>query len=131
MECHIIIFLIEVSDLTIFGYDLSDTQIGLRCWRNWINIFGYHPLLVTRHHPKGPLVSLLRQDYNPPKLWYELVGPWISSLFIHKSHRALRHFVEKYFFTVFFCMQMSNFHFVSAKYKMAPPKALVEVEPPM
>ena len=30
--------LIELSDLIGFGYDLSDTQDGLRCWRNWVYI---------------------------------------------------------------------------------------------
>ena len=30
--------LIELSELIVFGYDLSDTQDGLRCWRNGIYI---------------------------------------------------------------------------------------------
>ena len=30
--------LIELSDLIGFSYDLSDTQDGLRCWRNGIYI---------------------------------------------------------------------------------------------
>ena len=29
---------IEISDLIGFGYDLSDTQYGLRCWSNEIYI---------------------------------------------------------------------------------------------
>ena len=30
--------LIELSELIIFGYDPSDAQDGLRCWRNGIYI---------------------------------------------------------------------------------------------
>ena len=40
--------LIELSDLIGFGYDLSDTQDGLKCWKIWFIFCGKHPLLVTR-----------------------------------------------------------------------------------
>ena len=40
--------LIELSDLVGFGYDLSATQDGLKCWRMGIIFCGKHPLLLTR-----------------------------------------------------------------------------------
>ena len=36
--------LIELSDLLGFGYDLSDTQDGLDCWRMGIIFCGKHSL---------------------------------------------------------------------------------------
>ena len=55
--------LIELSDLIGFGYDLSYTQDGLKCWRMVFIFCGKHPLLVTRIQvsnsgAKGPLVSV-------------------------------------------------------------------------
>ena len=55
--------MIERSDLIGFGYDLSDTQDGLKCLRMGFIFCGNHPLLLTRIHvsdlgPMGPLVSL-------------------------------------------------------------------------
>ena len=40
--------MIELSDFIGFGYDLSDTQDGLKCWRIGIIFCGKHPLLLTR-----------------------------------------------------------------------------------
>ena len=55
--------LIELSDLIGFGYDLSDTQDGLECWRMGIIFCGKHPLLtriqVSDPGPMGPLVVFL------------------------------------------------------------------------
>ena len=57
--------LIELSDLIGFGYDLSDTQDGLKCWRIGVFFFcGKHPLLLTRIKVSdpgsmGPLILLL------------------------------------------------------------------------
>ena len=53
--------LIELSDLIGFGFDLSDTQDGLKCWRMGIIFCGKHPLLLTSIQvsnpgPMGPLV---------------------------------------------------------------------------
>ena len=55
--------MIELSDLIGFGYDLSDTQDGLKCLRMDFIFCGYHPLLLTRNYvsdlgPMDPLVSL-------------------------------------------------------------------------
>ena len=53
--------LIELSDLIRFGYDLSDTQDGLKCWRMGIVLCGKYAFLLTRIQvsdpgPMGPLV---------------------------------------------------------------------------
>ena len=56
--------LIELSDLIGFGYDVSDTQDGLKCWKMGFIFCGKHPLPLTRIRmsdpgPKGSLVKLL------------------------------------------------------------------------
>ena len=53
---------IELSDLIGFGYDLSDTQDELKCWRMGFKLCGIHPHLLTRikvsdSGPMCPLVS--------------------------------------------------------------------------
>ena len=53
---------VVLSDLIGFGYDLSDTQDGLKCWRMGIIFCGKHPLLLTRIQvsdpgPMGPHVT--------------------------------------------------------------------------
>ena len=47
IEMQIITFWLKTSELIAFGYELSDTQDGLRCWRNGIYILWLNPLLVT------------------------------------------------------------------------------------
>ena len=49
--------MIELSESIGFGYNLSVTQDGLRCWRNGINIFCYHPFLTP--YDKDSLLLLL------------------------------------------------------------------------
>ena len=51
---QISIFLIELSEFIGFGYDLDDTQDGLRCWRNRIYILWLTPYLVTRIQVSDP-----------------------------------------------------------------------------
>ena len=53
----------ELSDLIGFGYDLSETQDGIKCWRMGIIFGGKDPLLLTRIRvsdpgPIGPLVKV-------------------------------------------------------------------------
>ena len=48
--------LIELSDLIGFGYDLSDTQDGLKCYRMGFILCGKHQ--VSDPGPLGPLVYL-------------------------------------------------------------------------
>ena len=58
--------LIDLSDLIGFGYDLSDTQDGLKCWRMGIIFCGLHPLLLTRiqvSYIQGPW-ALLYYDFT-------------------------------------------------------------------
>ena len=57
--------LTELSDLIHvgFGYDLTDIQEGLKCWRMGIIFCDKHPLLLTRSQvsdpgPMDPLVFL-------------------------------------------------------------------------
>ena len=45
---------IKLSDLIGFGYDLSDTQDGLECWRMGFIFYGKHPLLLTRIQVSDP-----------------------------------------------------------------------------
>ena len=55
---YTICILIELSDLK--GYDLIDTQDGLRCWRNGIYIFVVNILSLWqgfRWAAKDPLVA--------------------------------------------------------------------------
>ena len=47
--------MIELSDLIGFGYDLSDTKDGLKCWRMGIVFCGKHPLLLTRIQVSNPV----------------------------------------------------------------------------
>ena len=55
---------IELSDLLVFVYDLTDTQGGLKCWRMGYIFCGKHPLLLPRIQlsdpgPMDPLVKSL------------------------------------------------------------------------
>ena len=51
---------IEIVRISIIGYDLSDTQDGLNCWRMGFTFCGKHPLLLTRFQMSdpGPMVPL-------------------------------------------------------------------------
>ena len=60
-----IINLIERRDLIGIGYDLSDTQYELKCWRMGMIFCGKYPLLLTRIQvsnagPMDPFVYLPR-----------------------------------------------------------------------
>ena len=61
---QISIFRLELIELIGFGYDLSDNQDGLRCWRNeiyilWISSFLVIKIQVSDPGPTGPLVCLV------------------------------------------------------------------------
>ena len=55
--------MIEISDLIGFGYDLSDTQDGPKCWRREFIFCGKHPLLLTNIHvsDRGPMGTLVNR----------------------------------------------------------------------
>ena len=64
LNCADKYYLMELRDLIGFGYDLSDTQDLLKCWRMGIIFCGKHALLLTiiqvsNPGSMGPLVSLL------------------------------------------------------------------------
>ena len=55
------ISMIELSDSIGFGYDLSDTQDGLKYWRMIFIFCGKHPILMTRMQVSdlGPMCPLV------------------------------------------------------------------------
>ena len=63
-EDKYIFILTELSSLIGFGYDLSDTQDGLKSWRMGFMVCGEHPLFLTKNQmsnsgPIGPPVCFV------------------------------------------------------------------------
>ena len=54
VNCADKFILVELCELIVLGYDLSDTQEELRCWRNGIYILWLTSL--SDLGPVGPLV---------------------------------------------------------------------------
>ena len=55
---------VKVPDIKTIGYDLSDTQDGLKCWRMGFIFCGKHHLLLAKIQvsglgPMGPLVTIV------------------------------------------------------------------------
>ena len=78
------IYLIELSELIGFDYDLSDTQDGLRCWRNgiyilWLTSFPVTRIQVSFPGPKGPLVLNLDQMFFKDFIFFQLWWAFCST----------------------------------------------------